>query len=63
VIVVPCEPARSKSVASIQLVLGFIQVVGYSAPFWMCDVAVAKILKRPVLKHGPRSLTYVQVLR
>jgi hypothetical protein len=57
------KSAGSRSVAGCSLVLGLAQVEFNSAQIWARNAAVAKVFKRPVLKHGPRSLTYVQVLR
>jgi hypothetical protein len=57
------KPVWVSSVAVCLLVLGFSLVVDFFAQFLPSYEAVVKIFKRPVLKHGPRSLTYVQVLR
>jgi hypothetical protein len=58
-----CKLARGSLVAVLWFVLEFSLVIKVSVQDLLSNVAIAKILKRPVLKHGPRSLTYVQVLR
>jgi hypothetical protein len=55
--------AGSRSVTERLVWLSFLYQLSVSVLILARNAAIAKVFKRPVLKHGPRSLTYVQVIR